>query len=70
MFIRCQSSPEKTIDTKRLGTTYIYWIYITIMVGVHVPIWEKTIRKEREEYEFRERQKLIARQGESSSSVL
>jgi hypothetical protein len=47
------------------GVTNVDWVYVSIVVGVHVPIREQAIGKEGEEDEFGECQKLVSRQSES-----
>ena len=49
--------------------TDVDWVYISIVVGVHVPIWEQAIGKERKEDEFGERKKLVSGQSESRASA-
>jgi hypothetical protein len=39
---------------RRNGVTNVDWVYVSIVVGVHVPIWEQAIGKEGEEDKFRE----------------
>jgi hypothetical protein len=44
---------------RKMGVTDIDWVYISIVVGVHVAIWKEAIRKEGEKDKFWKGQKLI-----------
>jgi hypothetical protein len=35
-----------------IGITNIYWVYIAVMVRVHVTIWEQAIGEEGKKHEF------------------
>lgn len=40
--------------------TYIYWIHITVVVGVHGAIRKQTVGEQREEDKLRQSQKFVA----------
>ena len=52
---------------RRLWGTNVDGIYITIMVGVHMTIWEKAIRKQREKNKLRQSEQFISRESKAST---
>ena len=40
--------------------SYVYWVYISLMEGIHVPVWEQAIGEERQQDEFGKSKQLIA----------
>jgi len=43
-----------------IGVTNIDWVYVSIVVGVHVAIWKEPIGEKREQDKFRKRQQFVS----------
>jgi hypothetical protein len=50
----------RAISIRRGGATDIYWIYIAVVVGVHVAIWEEAIWKEGEKDELGQSKQFVS----------
>ena len=45
-------TPASCLGYGCIGVTNIYWVYIAVMVRVHVTVWEQAIGEEGKKHKF------------------